>query len=96
VGIAQQIGNVELFGAAGQAVAAVGAAVSLATGKPVTGIFKHGVAVFAKGFHVVGHRQVSEPQNFGNVNAFWTGQALVALAALLWSQGLPGCCRKPV
>jgi hypothetical protein len=86
VSIAQQGGNIQPFGAAGQAVATVGAAIAPATGKPVSRVFKHAVAVGSVSGHVIGHRQISQPQHFGNVDVFGAGQAGVALAALVSSQ----------
>lgn len=51
----------------------------------MTRVFKHAVAVLAKGSHVVGYIEISQPEYFWNVDGFWTGQALVTLGAAIAS-----------
>jgi len=39
----------------------------------MSGVFKHGVAVFAKVSHVAADGEIAESQYFGNVDVFWAG-----------------------
>ena len=80
MGIAQQGWDIELFWATGQTVTAIAAAIALATGKPVTGPFKHPIAVLPKLGHVVGNGQVPESQYFWNINGLRARQTVIALA----------------
>ena len=81
--VSEQVGDGELFGTAGEAVAAVGAAIALHSRKPVACVLKHAVAVLAVGGHIVGDRQISQTQNLGNVDRFGAGEAGITLAALI-------------
>jgi hypothetical protein len=88
VSIAEQIGNVEGFGAAGQAVAAVGAAIGFFAWKPMSGVFKHAIAVLPILGHVIGNSKVAQPQHFGNIDGFWAGQTGIALTTAIAAQGV--------
>lgn len=81
MGIAQQGWDIEMLWTAGQTVTAIGAPITPATRKPVTGSFKHAVAVLAKLGHVVGNGQVPQSQHFWNIDGFWARQTVIALTA---------------
>ncbi len=71
VSVIEKRWDIKLLGAARQAVTAACTTVALDARKPVTGIFKHLIAVFAEVRHLVSCSKVPQAQNFRNVDVFW-------------------------
>ena len=88
MGIGQQLGDGQLMGAAGQAVAALLAGRSIDLFKPLAGLADQAVALLGEALHAVAHSQVPEPQQLGDRQLLRAGQAGPALAAGLCPQAL--------
>ena len=88
MGVGQQLGDGQVMGAAGQAVAALLAGRSIDLFKPMAGLADQAIALFGKALHAMAHRQVAEPQQLGDRQLLRAGQAGPALAAGLRSKPL--------
>ena len=88
MGIGKQLGDGQVMGAAGQAVAALLAGRSVDLFKPMAGLADQAVALFGEALHAVAHSQVAEPQQLRDGQLLRAGQAGPALAAGLRPQAL--------